>query len=329
MLIEGSHGTTTTTTINPEYTYSNQQDIYNSVAGVYGLHNNVKFVKDPEKLLHQYEHLIYSVAKQYTHQFKTEQDRKDLVAHIKSTFISLVIEYDPFSGVDFPGYIKAALNIRIRYSYVQVQLKKRYYESPMKANDLTEEEMVDYIAFKNNNAEYNKNGAIANINSDGLIDDSLIDFFETLNKEVKLDTLDYYILYSFFQGVYGVSQIVRAISSIDDSFSKYAIQAEVKEVKKLLAKHYEGARAFAPKKSTHYKLARQEFLTKVKTKHQLTHLETLIAVELFDHHDTLEEVWPPMHRHGYSHKEVVKAFDHVTELLANQFPEGFGFDLEN
>ncbi len=46
-------------------------------------------------------------------------DKEDLVNFIDEQFVKLVKEYDPMSGVDFPGYISKMLLIRAKGLYVR------------------------------------------------------------------------------------------------------------------------------------------------------------------------------------------------------------------
>lgn len=97
---------------------SKDKNVFNSIGNIHGDNFQVDFVKDPQKLIYQYHNLIYNLGKRYAHRFKNEADRQALFAYILDAFYSLVLEYDPKSGVDFPGYIDRKLKDRVYFSYV-------------------------------------------------------------------------------------------------------------------------------------------------------------------------------------------------------------------
>lgn len=68
--------------------------------------------RDVNSLLEQYKPLIYSIYKKRNYIFKTSHDREDFLAQLKLIFTSLVYEYDPSRGVDFPFYIKRMMELR-------------------------------------------------------------------------------------------------------------------------------------------------------------------------------------------------------------------------
>lgn len=97
---------------------SKDKNVFNSIGNIYSNSFNVDFVKDPDKLIYQYHNLIYNLGKKYAHRFSNETDRKALFSYIQDAFYTLVMEYDPKSGVDFPGYINRKLKDRVYFSYV-------------------------------------------------------------------------------------------------------------------------------------------------------------------------------------------------------------------
>ena len=68
--------------------------------------------RDVDQLLEQYKPLIYSIYKKRNYVFKSAFDREDFLSQLKLIFTSLVYEYDPSRGVDFPFYIKRMMELR-------------------------------------------------------------------------------------------------------------------------------------------------------------------------------------------------------------------------
>lgn len=116
--------------------------------------SNVKFVRDPEKLIHQYHNLIYSLGKKYSVYFSDYQERRDLFMYVKDAFVSLVYEYDIDSDVDFQGYVKRMLEKRVRESYSKREKKRRDHISPLKGSDSSITRMLDYNQSIGNNQVY-------------------------------------------------------------------------------------------------------------------------------------------------------------------------------
>ena len=69
----------------------------------------------------------------------------DLKSYIDYQFVKLVNEYDPNSAVDFPGYIKSKLPLRVRHSYL-----KRYFSHYYKTHNLQKDnnELVESTLYQ-------------------------------------------------------------------------------------------------------------------------------------------------------------------------------------
>lgn len=76
---------------------------------------------DPEYLYQKYEPLRMAIYKKFKDKMKSA-DREELLSTINMIFLSLVNEYNPNRGVDFPYYIKRMLDLRT-YHYVSKNLK--------------------------------------------------------------------------------------------------------------------------------------------------------------------------------------------------------------
>ena len=108
--------------------------------------------RDPEVLLEDYEKLRYKIYKQELPRFAyldeqtckvvyNQAEADDLQSYIDYQFIKLVKEYDPTSGVDFPGYIKSKLPLRVKHSYIKRKYAHYYKTHALKEdnNKLAEE----------------------------------------------------------------------------------------------------------------------------------------------------------------------------------------------
>lgn len=122
-----------------------QSNTYNSVGGYYNPNgtDNISFVRDPNKLIAQYHNLIMGVTKKYTNFWKTSADKKDLYSYVVDTFVSLVYEYDINSEVDFQGYIKRMLDIRVAKSYSMPEKDKRDHIFTVKSPTISVENLID------------------------------------------------------------------------------------------------------------------------------------------------------------------------------------------
>jgi|SRR5699024_3713957 len=83
------------------------------------------FLRDVDKLMHQYTNLRLSVYSQYKEYLPDPVSQEELKSYIDEQFIRLVKEYDINGPVDFPGYIKTKLNYRVRHSYIKGEYRDR------------------------------------------------------------------------------------------------------------------------------------------------------------------------------------------------------------
>lgn len=110
------------------------KNVSSGISGMYDTHSDNGFVKNPAKLLYQYDNLLRAEGKRYAKWCHSKVDRENLYSYIKDAFLSLVIEYDPYSGVDFPGYIKGKLSLRIYNSYLTAERDYSYRNSLLKSS---------------------------------------------------------------------------------------------------------------------------------------------------------------------------------------------------
>lgn len=83
------------------------------------------FLRDVDKLMHQYKNLRMSVYNQYKGYLSDPVSQAELESYINEQFIRLVKEYDINGPIDFPGYIKTKLNYRVKHSYVKSMYRDR------------------------------------------------------------------------------------------------------------------------------------------------------------------------------------------------------------
>ncbi len=81
------------------------------------------FPRDVDRLFLQYANLrnkVYNVNKDL---FFDEATRKELRSYIDEQFVKLTKEYHINGEVDFAGYIKKSLNLRVRHSFVKSRFR--------------------------------------------------------------------------------------------------------------------------------------------------------------------------------------------------------------
>lgn len=71
-----------------------------------------------EELYNQYAPLRRSLQGQYRKEIRKYEDREELKTFIDEQFVRLCYEYDVSGDMDFAGYIKTMLTMRVKYSFV-------------------------------------------------------------------------------------------------------------------------------------------------------------------------------------------------------------------
>lgn len=206
---------------------SDKKNIYNSLNGIMDSDlKNIKFIKDPEKLYYQYHNLIFSLGKYYSQQFHMEADRQDLFSYIADAFISLVIEYDKNSGVDFAGYIDKALRARIKYSYIQREQTKAKRTLLYNDRKTVEDELSDR-QLSGDLIQYNRDGSISYIplTNTTINQQELYDLLDDIGSEVSLNNLDVLVITVIYEGFTTPKKIHRQI------INQFRIKCKYKEVK--------------------------------------------------------------------------------------------------
>jgi len=83
------------------------------------------FLRDVDKLMHQYRNLRLSIYNQYKDYLPDPVSQDELRSYIDEQFVRLVKEYDINGPVDFPGYIKTKLTYRVKHSYIKGEYRDR------------------------------------------------------------------------------------------------------------------------------------------------------------------------------------------------------------
>lgn len=83
------------------------------------------FLRDTDKLLHQYSNLRHSLFNQFKSYLPDSVTQEELKSYIDEQFVRLVKEYHINGAVDFPGYIKTKLTHRVRHSYIKGEYRDR------------------------------------------------------------------------------------------------------------------------------------------------------------------------------------------------------------
>lgn len=83
------------------------------------------FLRDVDKLMHQYRNLRMSIYNQFKDYMPDPVSQSELRSYIDEQFVRLVKEYDINGPVDFPGYIKTKLTYRVKHSYIKGEYRDR------------------------------------------------------------------------------------------------------------------------------------------------------------------------------------------------------------
>lgn len=96
-----------------------EAEIRNGNRYITEVHGTGVFPRDVDRLFRKYANLRHKVYNTHKDSFTNEATRKELRSYIDEQFVKLTKEYDINGEVDFPGYIKKALNLRVRHSFVK------------------------------------------------------------------------------------------------------------------------------------------------------------------------------------------------------------------
>ena len=111
------------------------------------------FLRDVDKLMHQYKNLRMSIYNQYKDYLPDPVTQAELRSYIDEQFVRLVKEYDINGPVDFPGYIKTKLNYRVKHSYIKGEYRDRQRVFVPK-NDFDVSNLIERNPFKDEELDY-------------------------------------------------------------------------------------------------------------------------------------------------------------------------------
>lgn len=111
------------------------------------------FLRDVDKLMHQYTHLRLSIYKQYKDYLPDPVSQEELKSYIDEQFVRLVKEYDINGPVDFPGYIKTKMTYRVKHSYIRGEYRDRQRVF-VPRNDFDVSNLIDNNPMKDEELDY-------------------------------------------------------------------------------------------------------------------------------------------------------------------------------
>lgn len=106
------------------------------------------FARDTDRLFIEYTNLRKKIYNRHKDSFSDYATKAELRSYIDEQFIKLVKEYEINSPVDFPGYIKKKLPLRVRESFMHGKFKDKGREILTK-EDSDIEEMLESVEIYN------------------------------------------------------------------------------------------------------------------------------------------------------------------------------------
>lgn len=191
-----------------------QVEIRNGNRFVTEVHGTGVFPRDTDRLFRQYANLRHKVYNTHKDSFNSEATRKELRSYIDEQFVKLTKEYDINGEVDFPGYIKKALNLRVRHSFVKGKFR-----------DTTRER----LGSEDNEIE----GLLAeDLQSTQLIEDA--ELIDELLSSANFSDLELAVFQSLLKSNLKEKELVKELAS-EYNVSFKAVRDSVKNVKEYLA----------------------------------------------------------------------------------------------
>ncbi|AIW03268.1 RNA polymerase sigma factor [Bacillus phage Mater] len=173
------------------------------------------FLRDVDKLMHQYHNLRLSIYNSYKGYLPDPTSQAELMSYIDEQFVRLVKEYDINGPVDFPGYIKTKLNYRVKHSYIKGEYRDRQRVFIPK-NDFDVSNLIERNPSK----------------------DEELDYYEVLEftlQDVKLTELEKEVLFCMLQEM-NDAQVERAVKAKfpDEKLSSTVIRDTLKQMQLFL-----------------------------------------------------------------------------------------------
>ena len=185
------------------------------------------FGRDVDRLFIEYTNLRKSIFNKQKYKFSDKATREELESYIDEQFVKLVKEYDINNPVDFPGYIKTKLNLRVS----QVFIRGRYRDKGR------EQLMKDEWGVKNL-IEFDEVDAYQKEQTDNLL--------SMLLNDLTLDDMEEVILLTWLEETQPQSKVVTQVTRAFDVTRKEAEEV-IEEMKEYLTPRLE---AYIRKKNT-------------------------------------------------------------------------------
>lgn len=180
-------------------------------------------VRDVNGLYEQYKPLRFSLYHEYSKMLPRNHDREELVSFIDEHFIRLCYEYDASGDMDFAGYIKIMLGLRVKYSFIGKSYRDRSRVILGKNRDF--KEMFDSIGGEDDFSQYSA------------------EFLDYLFTSCKLEPLDLLIIEGILQEQ-ATTEITRHLrtnhldllprNAVTGRVSNLGIQTKIREIRELV-----------------------------------------------------------------------------------------------
>lgn len=177
------------------------------------------FGRDVDRLFVEYTNLRKSIYNRQKHKFSDQATREELESYIDEQFVRLVKEYDINNPVDFPGYIKTKLNLRVSQVFIKGRYRDKSRESLMK----------DEWGVKNL-IEYDEVDSYQKERTDNLLNMIL--------NELNLNEMEEFILLTWLEETQPQSKVVTQVTKAFGVKRKEA-EETIEELKEYLAPRLE------------------------------------------------------------------------------------------
>lgn len=178
------------------------------------VNSSQEFSRDIDTLYLQFANLRKSLYRRLAKSVPSDADRDDLISYINETFVKLVKEYDPTSGVDFPGYIYTMLPMRTKALFVRPT--NREHERQVATED---EELLSQLE----------------TTEDNILEEDISSLLHYVASKVHLEEQDRYVITLIADG-YSETKMARILTSQEDSEYTFAEAKEyIGQIKEMLS----------------------------------------------------------------------------------------------
>lgn len=176
--------------------------------------SKVTFRRDVDRLFLEYTNLRMYLYNTYRSNFTNYETQQELLSYINEQFVKLTKEYDIHGPVDFPGYIKTKLTLRVRQVFVNNHFRDKARESVPR-----DENFIENI-----------------LEADTAVEGTSIDDYDFLNyvfRNVKLNDLETFIIDKWLGPPITNVQLIReAVEKF--GYSKGEVTKEICELKEFI-----------------------------------------------------------------------------------------------